>query len=238
MIELESSQVLFRDPIAVQDIPVEKGRPTMNKSTRLEFGVERVLDNRSTIEANVFFDSVVGRGVGLESLPFSAVASTSFDDFVADQQGKAMGVRVVYNRRWNGILSTSAGYAYGTGQKLSDEAITNPASIFKDDVFQTFFGQMKADIRTGTSVSTVFRLSPRATVFAIDPFEGRLAIYDPSLSVLVTQDLPSWGLPIDAEAILDARNLLDVHTGVSGEEGALLLNSQRRMFRGGILVRF
>ena len=238
VIELESSQVLFRDPVAVQDIPFENGKPKMNKSTRLEFGVERVLDNRSTVEANVFFDSVVGRGVGLESLPFAAVGSDTFDDFVASQQGKAMGVRVVYNRRLNGILSTSAGYAYGTGQRLSKEAITNPANLFKDDVFQTVFGQVRADIRTGTSVSTVFRLSPKATVFAIDPFEGRLAIYDPSLSILVTQDLPSWGLPFDAEAILDARNLLDVHTGASGEQGTLLLNSQRRMLRGGILVRF
>jgi hypothetical protein len=238
VIELESSQVLFSEPIAVQDIPLDENKPKMNKSTRLEFGVERVLDNRSTVEASVFFDSVLGRGVGLESLPFSAFGSDSFNDFVAEQQGKSMGLRVVFNRRLNGILSTSAGYAYGTGQKLSDDTITNPANLFKDDVFQTFFGQVKADMKTGTSVRTVFRLSPRATVFAIDPFEGRLAIYDPSLSVLVTQDLPSWGLPIDAEAILDARNLFDVHTGVSGEEGALLLNSQRRMFRGGILVRF
>jgi len=238
VIELESSQVLFREPVAMQDIPVENGKPKMNKSSRLEFGVERVLDNRSTVEANVFFDSVVGRGVGLESLPFAAFGSDTFDDFVASQQGKAMGVRVVYNRRLNGVLSTSAGYAYGTGQKLSEVAITNPANLFKDDVFQTVFGQVRADIRTGTSVSTVFRLSPKATVFAIDPFEGRLAIYDPSLSILVTQDLPSWGLPFDAEAILDARNLLDVHTGTTGEQGTLLLNSQRRMLRGGILVRF
>lgn len=238
VIELESSQVLFREPVAIQDIPIEGGKPKMNKSTRLEFGVERVLDNRSTVEASVFFDSVVGRGVGLESVPFAAAGSGTFDDFVSAQQGKSMGLRVVYNRRLNGILSASAGYAYGNGQKLTDEAITNPANIFKDSVFQTFFGQVKADIRTGTSVSTVFRLSPNATVFAIDPFEGRLAIYDPSLSVLVTQDLPSWGLPFDAEAILDARNLLDVHTGVSGEQGALLLNSQRRILRGGILVRF
>jgi hypothetical protein len=238
VIELESSQVLFRDPVAIQDIPIKDGRPKLNKSTRLEFSVERVLDNRSTVEASVFFDSVVSRGVGLESLSFEALASSAFNDFVADQQGRAMGLRLVYNRRLNSVLSTSAGYAYGTGQRLSDEAITNPANLFKDDVFQTFFGQVRADMKTGTSVRTVFRLSPHATVFAIDPFEGRLAIYDPSLSVLVTQDLPSWGLPIDAEAVLDARNLFDVQTGVAGEEGTLVLSSQRRMFRGGILVRF
>jgi hypothetical protein len=29
-----------------------------------------------------------------------------------------------------------------------------------------------ADMKTGTSVRTIFRLSPQATVFAIDPFKG------------------------------------------------------------------
>lgn len=235
VIELESSQVLFREPVSIQDIPLEDSRPLMNKSSRLEFGVERVLDNRSSVEANVFFDSVVGRGLGVDS--FSDGGQT-FNSFVAQQKGSAMGVRVVYNRRLNGIFSTAAGYAYGTGQRLSEDAISDPASILRNDVFQTVFGQFNADIRSGTSVKTIFRLSPRATVFAIDPFEGRLAIYDPSLSVMVTQELPSWGLPIDAEAILDARNLFDRHAGVTGEEGTLQLNSQRRMLRGGILVRF
>ncbi len=239
VIELESSQVLFREPIAIEDIPVEDGDPKMNKSSRLEFGIERVLDNRSSVEANVFYDSVTGRGLGGERQASDGFQSSAPEGaFVANQQGNAAGFRIVYNRRINGLFSTSAGYAYGTGQRLSREAISDPGSLLKSDVFQTVFGQLNADIRTGTSVKTIFRLSPRATVFAIDPFEGRLAIYDPSLSVLVTQDLPSWGLPIDAEAILDARNLFDFHPGVAGEDGSLLLNSQRRILRGGILVRF
>lgn len=238
VIELESSQVLFREPVAMQDIAVENDRPLMNKSSRLEFGLERVLDNRSSVEANVFYDSVTGRGLGVEAFFANSGAARPFDDFVAHQEGNALGVRVVYNRRINGTFSTAAGYAYGTGQKLSEDAITDPSSVLRNDVFQTVFGQFNADIRTGTSVKTIFRLSPRATVFAIDPFEGRLAIYDPSLSVMVTQELPSWGLPIDAEAVLDARNLFDRHVGVSGDEGSLLLNSQRRTLRGGILVRF
>ena len=93
-------------------------------------------------------------------------------------------------------------------------------------------------MKTGTQVKTIFRLSPQATVFAIDPFAGRLAIYDPSLSILITQSLPTLGLPIRAEAVIDARNLLEYQTGVNGEEGSLKLNSQRRVLRGGISVRF
>jgi hypothetical protein len=87
-------------------------------------------------------------------------------------------------------------------------------------------------------VKTVFRLSPQATVFAVDPFHGRLAIYDPSLSVLVTQSLPNLGLPFHAEAMFDARNLFDFQTGVMGDDGSLRINSHRRALRGSILVRF
>ena len=179
---------------------------------------------------------VSGRGVGLVNLPFDTL--TTENTFVANQQGKTQGVRFVYSRRLNGTFSASAGYSFGKGQKLSPEAVTNPAELFVDDFFQSFVGQVNANLSTGTRVKTIFRLSPNATIFAIDPFQGRLAIYDPSLSVLVTQSLPTLGLPIRAEAIIDARNLFDYQTGVNGEEGSLRLNSQRRILRGGISVRF
>ena len=236
--ELEGESVLFRDPVSMQEFVVEKGKPRMAKNTRLEFGIERVLDNKSNIEVGVFFDAVSGRGVGLVSLPFNSLNGDNLADFVANQQGTTNGARAVYTRRLTSHFSTSAGYAFGTGQKLSTAAVSNPANIFETDFFQTFYGQFDADLRTGTQVKTIFRLSSQATVFAIDPFQGRLAIYDPSLSVMVTQSLPTLGLPIRAQAILDARNLFDYQTGVNGEEGSLRLNSQRRILRGGILVRF
>jgi hypothetical protein len=236
-IELEDAQVLFREPASIQDLVISEGRPVMGESRRLEFGIERVLDNYSSIEVNAFFDTTAGRGVGLMSLPFDS-SGAGFSQFVGEQNGGAQGLRLVYSRRLGSRFTTSGGYSFGTGQKLSENGLTNPADLFETDVFHSFFGQFEADLRTGTTVKTVFRLSPDATVFAIDPFRGRLAIYDPSLSILVTQNLPSLGLPIRAEATVDARNIFDFHGGVTGEEGGLRFNSQRRMLRGGILVRF
>ena len=236
-VELEDSQVIFREPASIDDFVVESGKPLLNKSNRLEFGVERVLDNNSSIEANAFFDTTLARGVGVTGLPFNSSAP-GFTDFVGNQQGGASGVSIVYSRRLNGRFSTAAGYSFGTGQRLSEEGLTNPADLFENDIFQSFFGQIEADLKTGTNVKTVFRLSPQATVFAIDPFHGRLAIYDPSLSVLVTQSLPNLGLPFHAEAVVDARNLFDFQTGIFGDEGGLRLNSHRRALRGSILVRF
>ncbi len=237
-IDLEGERVAFSEPVAVDDLVMVGTKPRMNKSRRLEFGVERILDNRSSIEANAFFDTTLGRGVGLNSLPFDTLGGDGFSEFTADQQGRAEGIRVVYTRRISGPFSASAGYAFGNGQKLSPAALSDPMHVFDSDFFQSFFGQFDADLSSGTSVKTIFRLSPQATVFAIDPFKGRLAIYDPGLSVLITQSLPSLGLPLRAEAIIDARNVFDFQSGICGDEGSLRLNAQRRMLRGGIQVRF
>ncbi len=237
-IDLEGQSIAFSEPVAVEDMVVVGGRPQMNKSRRLEFGIERIIDNRSSVEANVFFDTTLGRGVGLNNLSFDTLGGDGFGEFVANQQGTSQGIRVVYTRRLAGPFTTSAGYAFGNGQKLSSTAITDPAKVFESDFFQSFFGQLEADLRTGTSVKTIFRLSSQATVFAIDPFKGRLAIYDPGMSVLITQSLPNFGLPLRAEAIIDARNIFDFQSGISGEEGGLRLSAQRRMLRGGIQVRF
>ncbi|HXG86503.1 MAG TPA: carboxypeptidase N/E family protein [Pyrinomonadaceae bacterium] len=237
-IELEDAQVIFREPLSVQDLAIEDGKPQMNRSSRFEFGIERILDNKSSVETNVFFDLTSGRGVGLANLPFDSLNGENFADFVANQHGKTQGVRVVYSRRLNGTFSASAGYAFGRGQQLSEKAVSNPADAFENAFFQTFAGQIDADFKTGTQIKTIFRLSPQATVFAIDPFAGRLAIYDPSLSVLVTQSLPNWGLPVRAQAIVDARNLFDFQPNINTEEGSLRLNSQQRALRGGIMLRF
>lgn len=237
-VELEDSQVIFREPASIEDFVIESGKPLLNKSNRFEFGIERVLDNNSSVEANAFFDTTIGRGVGVTAFALNSSAVPEFTEFVGNQQGGARGFRVVYSRRLNGRFSTAAGYSFGSGQNVSDEAVSNPADLFENDIFQSFFGQFEADLKTGTNVKTVFRLSPQATVFAIDPFQGRLAIYDPGLSVLVTQSLPNLGLPFHAEAVVDARNLFDFQTGVVGDEGSLRLNAHRRALRGSILVRF
>jgi hypothetical protein len=206
----------------------------------LEFGVERILDNSSNLEATAFFDTTTGRGVGLLSTPSTAFAGAGGESFisVANQQGSSRGIRLVYTRRLNRVWTASAGYSFGRGQRLSSSHISDPADMFESGMFQTGSLQLAAGFHTGTQVRTVLRFSPQATVFAIDPFAGRLGVYDPSLSIQVTQELPSFGLPVRAEAILDARNLLDVQT--SSENGELLtvVGNNRRSVRGGISVRF
>ncbi|HMT08450.1 MAG TPA: carboxypeptidase regulatory-like domain-containing protein [Pyrinomonadaceae bacterium] len=237
-IDLEGASVLFREPVFIEDLVVSNSKPQMNKSRRFEFAIERVLDGRSSVEAGAFFDTTLGRGVGINALPFDVLGTSEFGELVGNQQGSAQGLRVVYNRRISGTINASAGYSYGVGQSLSGEGYSDPTKLFERSVFQTVFGKIGVDLDTGTSVQTVFRLSPKATVFAIDPFSGRLAIYDPGLSVLVTQRLPTFGMPFRAQATVDARNILDTHIFATGDEGVLRSTAAGRAFRGSILVRF
>jgi hypothetical protein len=235
----EDDQVVFRDqpthPVAFID-----GDAVLERSHRVEFGVERVLDNSSNVEATAFFDTTSGRGVGLLSgsgSAFSGKAGEMFTD-VANQQGSSRGIRVVYTRRLNRVWTASAGYAFGRGQQLSATGFETPSELFESGMFQTAALQLGGVFHTGTQVRTVLRFSPEATVFAIDPFAGRLGVYDPSLSIQVTQELPSFGLPVRAEAILDARNLLDAQTSSENGEILTIIGNNRRSVRGGISVRF
>jgi len=235
----ENGQALFTEanqrPIAFVD-----GRAVMERSHRLEFGVERVIDNKSNLETTAFFDTTTGRGVGLLSTPMTAFSDTTGEAFikVANQQGTSRGMRLVYTRRLSRVWTASAGYSFGRGQRLSSGDISRPSEIFENGLFQTAALQLGAGFDTGTNIQTVLRFSPNATVFAIDPFAGRLGVYDPSLSIQVTQDLPSFGLPFRAEAVLDARNLLDVQASTENGEILTQLSAGRRSVRGGISLRF
>jgi len=237
--EFEDSQVVFQQseamPVALVD-----GRAVMERSRRLEFGVERALDNESSVEATAFFDTTSNRGVGYFSAPLSAFSGEGGAPLmkVANQEGAARGLRVVYTRRISHILSASAGYSFGQGQQLSTKGAVAPAGIFDNGLFQSAALEMSANLDSGTRIRTVFRFSPRATVFAIDPFAGRLAVYDPSLSILITQELPTFGLPVRAQAVIDARNLLDAQTTTEDGETFISVDAGRRSLRGGISVRF
>ena len=235
----EGGDVIFKQPYA-QPVAFVDGRAVMGRSRRLEIGVERILNDGASLEATAFFDTTSGHGVGLMTTPLSAFAGDASASLlsVANEQGNARGLRVVYARRLSSVWSASAGYSFGRGQKLSPSGITNPAELFSTGFFQTAAFQLGAGWSTGTHVQTVFRFSPQATVFAIDPFAGRLAVYDPSLSIQVTQDLPTFGLPLRAQAVLDARNLLDFQTKTDNGEAVTQLGQTRRSLRGGISVRF
>ncbi|HEX8181415.1 MAG TPA: carboxypeptidase-like regulatory domain-containing protein, partial [Pyrinomonadaceae bacterium] len=159
--KMEDGAIVFPE-MSEQTVAFVDGRAVAERSRRLEFGVERVLDNRSSIEATAFFDTTDGRGVGLLNMPLNAFAEQNGAALmsVADQQGAARGLRVVYTRRLSMFLQASAGYSIGRGQALAPAAAgeaATPDQIFRSAYFQTAAAQLDSDIRPGTRVRTVLR---------------------------------------------------------------------------------
>src|SRR5581483_5673225 len=171
---------------------------------------------------------------GLLAVPNDAQTQSEFR--AVEQGGRQRGMRVVYHRHVNRVVDASVGYAFGEGQQLDERGITEPAHLFRNAVFQVVSAKVDANfVTTGTRVSTVLRVAPTQAVFAIDPFQGQVATYDPNINVMLTQDLPSLGfLPGQWQAIIDLRNLLDQQGTVSDERQELVASRFRRLVRVGL----
>lgn len=225
--------------------------PQLDRSRRFEFGVERIFDDgAASLEASAFYDIMSGHGVGVLALPLEASPETQaafarvagVTNHSAGMHGAARGIRVMYARRFGDYITASAGYSLGRGSRLNDaspEDLT-PARLFRNSYFQVATARLDLDFseRTGTRISTVVRLSPDAVVFAIDPFAGRMSVYDPNINIYVTQDLPSLGLPVKWQAIVDIRNLLNQIGGVEDDTLKLVATRNFRSVRTGLAFRW
>lgn len=243
---IRTSLELMAPEVALNGAP--GGGPSLDRSRRYETGFEKVFrDGNAAIEASAFYDLISGHGVGLMALPLevSPLMEAAFQRMahqVTAMNGAARGGRILYRHHLNNRLTGTVGYSAGGGTQFRqqlDERM-RPGDIFRNGLFQVATAKLDLDLsdRTGTRVSTVVRFSPQAVVFAIDPFAGRLGVYDPNINIYVTQELPSFGLPVQWEAIVDLRNLLNQTTAV--EEGTIQLLATRtsRTIRGGLAFRW
>lgn len=229
--DLETGRIAFVEP----DTPiVAGGRPRADRSRRLELGVGHLIDEQSNFEVMAFYDTASGKPIGLLALPPSG-ASAEYT--TGELNGRTAGVRVLYTRQLNSILSGTIGYATGRGATLTATALADPASAVQTATFNVVAARIEAAFDTGTRISAVYRLAPGHVVFAIDPFAGRLTAFEPAAGLFVAQQLPSFGfLPGEWEATLDVRNLFDAKTAVDDTD--LLLADYRRLVRAGLSLRF
>lgn len=236
-VNLESGEITFSEPRPLPLNPV--GEPIADRSYRLEFGGQQVLSDNSSIEMMAFFDTISGHGVGLLAVPTEGPPEAPRFQ-TTDLNGRSRGLRVVYRRRLNSVVEGALGYALGEGQRLNSAGFTDFAHLFRNEVFQLVSARVDATfVGTGTRVSTVLRLGPSRAVFAIDPFQGQIDTYDPNLSVLLTQDLPSFALvPGQWALVVDVRNLFDQQDSTGDEFQQLIASRFQRLVRLGVSVRF
>jgi hypothetical protein len=236
-VNLESGEIVFSEQkpalLNSQDDPIH------DRSYRLEFGGEHFLSDNSSVQMMAFVDTVSGHGVGLLAIPIDRAGSEPVLES-HELRGRSRGVRVVYRRQLTNAVEGVVGYAFGYGQRLSDQGLTSPGNLFVGDRFQVVSAKVDANfVSTGTKVSAVLRLAPSQAVFAIDPFQGQIAAYDPNLSFLVTQELPTFGLlPGHMQAMLDVRNLLDQQASAGDDRQELIASRFQRLVRIGLSLRF
>ncbi len=241
----ENIQASFED--ASPEIAYNEA-PIADRSQRFEAGIERIFgDGDTALEASAFYDLISGHGVGILALPLEASPETQITlqqvaHRVTAMNGAARGIRIILRRNLDERVTASVGYSYGRGTHFNSLMTdpTTPADIFKGGFFQVATAKLDIDLKqeTGTNISTVLRLSPSAVVFAIDPFAGRMSVYDPNINVYVTQELPSFGLPVRWQALVDLRNLLDRATGVEEGNVNIVASRARRTVRGGLAFRW
>lgn len=220
----------------VQSAPATQSVIAPQRSNRFDFGIEGMMDRQSTLEGTVFLDFTGPREISFLSFPLHSGPSR---EIAASHSGDSVGARLVYSRRLGSGLQLSGGYSVGIAPTFNSMVFDGSGDLeVANRSFHSIFAQMSADLGTDTNLRTIVRLSPKATIFAVDPFLGSITIYDPGVSFILTRLLPNMGLPIKAEASIDARNVFDQSTEALSDEIRVRFASHRRMVRGGILVRF
>ena len=245
--EFKTENIQTRLELASPEVAFN-GTPQLDRSQRYETGIVRTFrDGRSAIEGSAFYDLISGHGVGVMALPLEAspeieAAFQRIANQVTSMNGAARGTRLMYRQHIGSRLTASLGYSAGSGSRFQHQLGKNlkPAQLFRDGFFQVATAKLDLDLsdQSGTRVSTVIRLSPTAVIFAIDPFAGRMSVYDPNINIYVTQELPSFGLPIQWQAIVDLRNLLNQTTSVEDGAVQLLATRNSRTIRGGLAFRW
>jgi hypothetical protein len=233
----EGGQAIIASP---QDLLIAGDGTKPDQSRRLQLAVDRQLDDDSSIEAALFYDEFSGRGVGLLAVPINADRDLKDTWHSITQQGQARGARITIKRDLTSFLSGMVGYSIGRGQKLAPGSGIDPAGLFQDAAFHVLSLRLDANLsRTHTHISSTYRLGSQGALFAIDPFYGRLDVFEPSLNIVLTQEIPDLGiLPGHWEASVDARNLFDQPDGISTDGRSVLLSQTCRSIRGSVSVRF
>ena len=234
-ISLDGFPVVFFQPTNNQRLNLSFARAPLHHSSRADFGFERIIDHRSSLEGAVFVDLVSNQIIGLLNIPSNG---TALEEIVSVNSSDTSGIRVIYSRTLNSQLNLSGGYSFGFAPSLTRNLVTSPIGSLDRATFHSIFAQLNSNLGHDTYLRTIIRFSSDATVFAVDPFLGKVTVYDPGVSLILTRMLPSLGLPIRAEASIDARNIFDFFSEVATDESTLRAVNGRRMIRGGILVRF
>jgi Carboxypeptidase regulatory-like domain len=149
----------------------------------------------------------------------------------------SQGLRLSANRRFQAF---EAGVSYTGVNGVGIDDRTANAEDMKEQLirrkFHTVAVRFKADFTaTQTEITSVYRWNSGFSASQLDPYQRLMEYNDPTLSVSIAQNLPSFRMiPGRFQAILDARNVLDQSFGTPHAQ----IGQYPRLVKGGINIRF
>jgi hypothetical protein len=205
--------------------------PALEHYSHSEAGFTRIISDNVEVTGAVFRDRANTEAL-FSSSPLGRPSIVILDTTNQPSQG----VRVHLNRQFRNF-EAGIGYTAATGLGLdTDSTAANVQDQLVRRRFQVVAARFKARLdTTQTEITTVYRWNSALAAVRLDPYQRLDEYNDPSLSLSVAQNLPSWRmLPGRVQAIVDARNLLDQCLGSRGNQ----FGQYPRLVKGGISIRF
>ncbi len=207
--------------------------PALERYAHTEVAMSRVLSESTDFTAAYFQDRTE-----TQALFVSSPEGRRGVLFLDSSQFPASGVRLHMNRVFSGFQA-GLGYTMTTGLAIDG----SKSGYFRDvqnhlirDRFHIVSARFKADVdTTQTEVTAVYRWMSAFSASRLDPYQQTIEFNDPSLSLTVAQNLPTWRvLPGKVQAILDARNLFEHSYGSKATQ----VSQYPRLVKGGISIKF
>jgi hypothetical protein len=208
--------------------------PSLERYAHSEVIVSRVLSSNTDVSAALFRDRTDTQALFVTS-PNGPPAVLILDS----SHNPSRGLRLHLNRQFKGFEG-GLGYTMTSGLAISGGAA--PANLgdlpsrLKDERFHMVTARFKAKLdNTQTEITAVYRWVSAFSATRLDPYQRTTEYNDPSLSLFVAQNLPTFRmLPGKVQAILDARNLFERAYGTNSSQ----IDQYPRLVKGGINIKF
>ena len=222
---------------------VRDGHPYLENGLHEEASVEHEFTKNSSLTAAVFHDrsthtAVIGRG----TVTNPDYLQDYFADAFAYDAGRSssMGVRLAYQQKIAGHVTTTFVYSYGGAlgprDGSSDAALRN---LLTTEYHHSLGARVSTTIpKLGTKLSTGYKWVDGPAVTRVDGYGESLYHLDPYLSMEIRQPLPAI-FQCHMEVMADVGNLLGQgYVPVSSTDGQVVLVPSYRYFRGGLSLQF
>jgi len=206
--------------------------PSFEHYLHTEVGVSRSLDEETKASMAVFEDRTNNR-----ALFVSAPDGRQGLFIVGAKSMPSRGMRLFVNHDFYGFQA-GLGYTVASGSALPSSSAS--LDELRQQVYRRPFHVVTARVKTDfdltdTELTAVYRWISRSSIGPVDPYQQMVEYNDPTLSISVAQNLPTFGaIPAKVQAIFDARNLFEQPFGSSKTQFA----HSPRFVKGGINIRF